>query len=117
MFTKQFLNEIKQKLLLQKNELLKKSNENIDVDKDGDEFDEIQGNMLIEMHNQLSTRNINALIKIENSLKQIDSNEYGICQDCGDCISEKRLLINPYTDICIGCAEEREFEAKQRKRD
>jgi DnaK suppressor protein len=42
------------------------------------------------------------------ALEKMDNNEYGLCDDCGDEIPEKRLSINPYFLTCVGCAEERE---------
>lgn len=116
---KMFLQKMKESLLFEKQALMSKilENQNITIDTDGDECDEIQGNLILETHNQLHTRNNQKLNSIENALQQIVDNTYGYCQDCGELISEKRLQINPYAITCIGCAEEREFEAKQRKRD
>lgn len=119
MVNKMFLTKMKENLLAQRSNLLAKTieDQNIHVDTDGDEFDEIQGNLLIEMHNQLYVRNNYKLASIDNALKQIDEETYGICQDCGELIPERRLLINPYTETCVECAEEREIEEKQRKRE
>lgn len=119
MLNKNFLIKMKNNLVEQKNNLLNKTLEgqNVDIDTDGDEFDEIQGNILIEMHNQMLNRNNDKLEKIEVALSQIDSETYGICEDCGESIPEKRLMINPYTCTCVCCAEEREIEERQRKRD
>lgn len=118
MVSKDFINKMKQGLLEQRSNLIVQAIEgqNITVDTDGDEYDEIQGNMLIEMHNQLHTRNNQKIAKIDEALQQIDENTYGICSDCGEKIPEKRLLFNPYISICVSCAEEREMEDKQRKR-
>ena len=46
--------------------------------------------------------------KIRNSLKAIESKEYGICEDCGEEISIKRLKARPVTSFCIGCKSKRE---------
>lgn len=116
MLGKKFLKKIKENLLVQRDELLGKSVQKPDIDTDGDETDEIQGNILIELHNQLSTRNNAKLMQIEDALKRIEDKSYGICQDCDEPIPEKRLLVNPYFLTCISCAEEREAENKHRKR-
>ncbi len=116
MLGKKFLKKIKENLLAQRDELLGKSVQKPDIDTDGDETDEIQGNILIDLHNQLSTRNNTKLMQIEDALKRIEDKSYGICQDCEEAIPEKRLLVNPYFLTCISCAEEREAESKQRKR-
>jgi len=108
---------MKENLLIQQKSLLKKICEDrlIHIDVEGDEFDKIQGNLLVEMNNQFHNRNNEKLSKIENILKQIKDGIYGICEDCSEHIPEKRLIINPYTLICVDCAEEREKEEKIRK--
>jgi DnaK suppressor protein len=72
--------------------------------------------MLIELNNQMNSRNSIKLAQIESAIKRIDDKTYGLCEDCGESIPEKRLLLNPYFQTCISCAEEREAEEKQRKR-
>lgn len=113
---KTFLQKMKNLLLEQRQELVKQVNQHVDVDTEGDETDEIQANILIDLNNQLSTRNSAKLNQIEAALKRIEEKTYGICQDCEDPIPEKRLLSNPYFQTCVSCAEEREAEEKQRKR-
>ena len=46
--------------------------------------------------------------KIRNSLKAIESEEYGICEDCGEDISIERLKARPVTSFCIDCKTKRE---------
>lgn len=116
MADKKFLKKMKELLLIQKKEVLITSVTNPDIDLDGDETDEIQGNIIIEISSQLSSRNNDKLMKIHESLKKIENKTYGICEDCGESIAEKRLLLRPYSTTCIFCAEEREITAKQRKR-
>jgi DnaK suppressor protein len=113
---KAFLKKTKEKLLAQRDELIGQSTQGHDIDTDGDETDEIQAHILIDLHNQLNTRNSAKLTQIEDALKRIEDSSYGLCQDCGEQIPEKRLLINPHFLTCVGCAEEREAEDKQRKR-
>lgn len=45
------------------------------------------------------------IAQINRSLHRIENDEYGICVKCGNEISEKRLDIVPYADLCIECAE------------
>jgi DnaK suppressor protein len=116
MLKKTFLKKIKEQLVLERNELMGKSIRRPDIDTDGDETDEIQGNMLIDLHNQMSVRNNVKLLQINDAIKKIDENRYGMCEDCEENIPEKRLVINPYFLTCVSCAEERETEDKQRKR-
>ena len=46
--------------------------------------------------------------KIRNALAAIASEEYGICEDCGEEISTERLKARPVTSFCIGCKTKRE---------
>ncbi len=46
--------------------------------------------------------------KIRQSLEDIENGEYGICQDCGENISIKRLKARPVTQYCITCKTKRE---------
>lgn len=116
MLKKTFLQKMVETLEEEKKSLLSHSVREVVIDTDGDETDEIQGNMLIEMQNQLSTRNSARIQQIDSALKRIEENKYGKCQDCDEQIPEKRLLANPYCQTCVSCAEERELEEKQRKR-
>ena len=112
---KAFLNRMKEILLEQKKEILAQSQQQErDIDMEGDETDAIQGNMLAEMNNRLGTRTAARLKQIEDALQRIEKQTYGLCQDCGESIAEKRLLHNPHFLICVSCAEDREAEEKQR---
>jgi DnaK suppressor protein len=111
---KKFVSKIKEKLLLEKRERLQRSAQKVDIDTDGDETDEVQGNIQIDMHNQISRLNLAQLAQIEEALNRIDQRTYGICVDCHEPIPEKRLLANPYYLVCISCAEERELLEKRK---
>lgn len=50
--------------------------------------------------------------KIKDALDRIDSGEFGICEECGDEISEARLKVRPVTTLCINC----KMEAEQKER-
>jgi len=104
------LDKIKEKLLKEKEFLIKKAikDQDIEIDTDGDEFDEIQGNLLIGLNNQLNTRNAIKINQIDEALLKIKNDSYGICEDCGDEIPDKRLMYNPHILTCVRCAENRE---------
>ena len=110
-----FIKQIKERLLLEKRDLLNKASNDHDIDSHGDETDEVQANMLIDMHHQLNGRNNLKLRQITDALRRIDEKKYGCCQECGDSIEEKRLLYNPYFVTCISCAEQREIENKRKR--
>lgn len=50
--------------------------------------------------------------KIEQSLKDIESGEYGICQMCGQEIAIGRLKARPVARYCITCKTETEAMEK-----
>ena len=114
--SKDFIEQTKQSLLEQNTKLLNQIQQEVGVDIDGDETDEIQGNMLLEVTAKIYHRNNNKIKKIIDTLTKIDNGTYGICEDCEDEISEKRLSINPCFNTCVICAEIREKEESQRKR-
>ena len=50
--------------------------------------------------------------KIKDALDRIDNGEFGICEECGDEISEARLKVRHVTTLCINC----KMEAEQKER-
>ncbi len=53
--------------------------------------------------------------KIEQALERIENGTFGICDECGDDISEQRLKVRPVTTLCIKCKEEQEKKEKARQ--
>ncbi|MFQ5900985.1 MAG: RNA polymerase-binding protein DksA [Thermodesulfobacteriota bacterium] len=54
------------------------------------------------------------ILKIQEALEKIESGTFGICDDCGGDISQKRLEVRPVTTFCIEC--KRSEEAKEKTR-
>ena len=52
--------------------------------------------------------------KIKEAIERIDSGGYGICETCGEEISEARLKARPVTTLCIECKRRQETEEKLR---
>jgi DnaK suppressor protein len=50
-------------------------------------------------------REAKSLMQIAAALKRIDDGEFGICLDCEDPISAKRLVAVPWTACCLHCQE------------
>ncbi|MCL5277335.1 MAG: RNA polymerase-binding protein DksA [Deltaproteobacteria bacterium] len=59
---------------------------------------------------RLGDRNRKLLLKIEKALKKIKDGTYGLCEICGEEISEERLRFRPVTTQCIKCKTELESE-------
>lgn len=109
------LNDLKSIIIEQKNEIIKSVSLNstmASIDIDGDDVDQIQGNMLCELQNQINLRSANKLKQLDSALKRIEDNCYGDCEDCDEEIPYKRLLFNPCVMTCVSCAEIREFEQR-----
>jgi DnaK suppressor protein len=48
------------------------------------------------------------LQKIEKAIKKLDEGVFGVCDDCEEPISAKRLEARPETELCIRCKEDQE---------
>ncbi|HEY7534890.1 MAG TPA: RNA polymerase-binding protein DksA [Thermodesulfobacteriota bacterium] len=51
--------------------------------------------------------------KIQKAIQKMEDGSYGICEECGDEISEERLKVRPEATLCIKCKEEQEKIEKQ----
>ncbi len=50
--------------------------------------------------------------KINNALGRIEAGTFGICEACGEGISDKRLKARPVTTLCIDCKKQQEDQEK-----
>ena len=48
------------------------------------------------------------MLDIDEALRKIQEGTYGICEDCGEEISAKRLGVMPTATLCISCKENKE---------
>lgn len=51
--------------------------------------------------------------KIENTLKKLDTDDFGYCESCGVEIGIRRLEARPTADLCIDCKTLAEVREKQ----
>jgi DnaK suppressor protein len=56
------------------------------------------------------------VVKIHEALDRIENGTYGLCEECGEKISEKRLMARPVTTLCMGCKSSQERQEKGRKK-
>ncbi|MBI5787759.1 MAG: TraR/DksA C4-type zinc finger protein [Candidatus Schekmanbacteria bacterium] len=61
---------------------------------------------------RMKERERNLLIKIERTLEKIKEGTFGICEECGCEISEKRLEARPVVTLCVDCKTEQEKKEK-----
>ncbi|OQY43680.1 MAG: RNA polymerase-binding protein DksA [Desulfobacteraceae bacterium 4572_87] len=52
------------------------------------------------------------IVKIKEALNRIETGTFGICEECGEDISEQRLNARPVTTLCINCKKSQESEEK-----
>jgi DnaK suppressor protein len=45
---------------------------------------------------------------IDQALKRLETEDFGLCEDCGKSIPKKRLDVIPWTPHCITCQEKEE---------
>jgi DnaK suppressor protein len=57
---------------------------------------------------ELLTMHTEALKDIDEALERLDEGTYGICEECGEEIGEKRLKAIPFALCCLECQEEKE---------
>lgn len=56
------------------------------------------------------------ILKIQEALRRLDEEEYGICEGCGEEIGIARLKARPVTTLCIDCKSSQEVEERKYKR-
>jgi len=69
-----------------------------------------------ELSTMLSERERLKVGQIDDALRRIASLKYGLCEMCGLEVAEERLNAMPFTRLCCDCQQEREHEAKTRRR-
>ncbi len=121
MLTKEQLKEIKDLLTKELEEIEERNREKLsemERTKDEETFhgDEADQAIFFEQRNRqlrLRDRDRKLINKIHETLKKIDNNEYGICENCGCDISFERLKLRPVASLCIDC--KREEEERERR--
>src|SRR5262245_44968589 len=53
----------------------------------------------------LSDSDRNTVLQIDQALVRIQEGNYGLCQNCGQPMSEKRLSAVPWASHCVDCQE------------
>lgn len=55
------------------------------------------------------------ILKIREALNRIEDESFGICEACGEDISESRLIARTVATLCVDCKREQEREEKLAK--
>ena len=114
------IQEIKKKLLQQREDLLSEASIALNTLPDETVFPELGDQASAEIDRnfmlKLRGRERKLLKKIDESLEKIETTTYGICELCGEEINTKRLEARPVTTMCIECKTEQEEEEKLREK-
>ncbi|MCU0665335.1 MAG: TraR/DksA family transcriptional regulator [Myxococcota bacterium] len=78
-----------------------------------DEMDLASSEYLQSFQFRLRGRERSFLSKIDKALEKIKDGSFGVCEECSEPISPKRLEARPETSMCIKCKEEQEREESQ----
>ncbi len=73
---------------------------------------ETDRNFLLRMRD----RERKLILKIKEALARIENGTFGICEECGEDISDERLKARPVTTLCIACKTKSEEEEKEKKK-
>ncbi len=112
------LKEIKQSLIKRREAIVKEAKEEIAkyisgenrqlVDTALDEGDWA----VVDISEDINLRRLavhrKALHDIDESLRKIEEGSYGVCEECGEEIGEKRLKVLPTATLCVICKGNRE---------
>ncbi len=111
---KKDLKRFREILLGKKAELLRNAQKTLtedmtlDADDLPDEMDLASSEYLQSFTFRLRGREKTFLKKIDHALKKIDDGNFGVCEECEEPISLKRLEARPETTLCIRCKEDQE---------
>ncbi len=114
--TRAELEEHKKRLLHLRNSILNggilTSSEDLTVSPDDlhDETDLATSVINQQVTFNIRNRELQKLRMVEAALQRIEEGLYGYCDDCDEEIGKKRLKNQPWTNLCIIHAEERERE-------
>lgn len=105
---KKLLKETKQRLLDEKNLLVDKLKDNdlsVDDSETPDPVDLAVRNYSKNVMLAVSENESRQLALIDEALRRVEDDEYGLCQNCEKEINPKRLAAIPWARYCLNCQE------------
>ena len=112
------LKKFKTLLTEKRDEIVKKAKQTLEEDMTldsndlPDEMDLASSEYLQSFTFRLRGREKVFLDKIEKALRKLEEGSFGVCEECGEEISIKRLEARPETTLCIRCKEDQERHEK-----
>ncbi len=110
--------EFRKKLLDKKETILRKLNELTNESKEmetnvaQDVVDKAETSYTKEFLLSLSDGDREQLLLIDDAIRRLDREEFGVCQLCHQEIGRKRIEAIPWTPYCINCQEKAEEESR-----
>jgi len=89
--------------ILNKAKKLKEDSYTLGTDGIQDMADAASNSYNVDILMSISDNDLNLLKDIDNALDKIKNGTYGICEECEEKITEKRLEANPVARYCITC--------------
>jgi DnaK suppressor protein len=113
MLTKKKKDKFRKLLTERLNELLSEANRTVSGMTDqGDNFPDPTDRATLESDRnfllRIRDRERRLIAKINAALERIEEGTFGICEECGEEISEARLKARPVTTLCIDCKKKQE---------
>jgi len=109
MIAQEHIEKIKLELLARKKdlevELDRLSKEPLSDNQSQDDGDQAVSSTLETLRNSIQNAEYEEYVMIEAALQSIEDGRYGVCQDCEQAISEKRLKYYPNAQRCLACQE------------
>src|SRR6188474_2103424 len=108
------LDKFKEALEAKREEIIRRAEQTLrqdmalDADDFPDEMDLASSEYLQAFTFRLRGREKVFLTKIQKALEKLESGSFGVCDECGEKISIKRLEARPETTLCIRCKEDQE---------
>ena len=105
------LNEELRKLLEEAGKTVDSMNKDISNIPDPNDRATLESDRNFEL--RIRDRERKLINKIKEALDRLDTDEFGICEKCGEDISEARLRARPVTTLCIDCKTDEEREERR----
>jgi DnaK suppressor protein len=78
----------------------------IAVEQNADPLDTTQRALELEMATRSLDRNASLVREIRAAIERVGTGEYGLCLECEEPISSKRLAAVPWAALCIRCQQQ-----------
>lgn len=79
--------------------------EDVFIEQSADSIDQAQEAQVRDLAIRTLDHSVHHLRRIESALRRLADGEYGICENCDQPISAKRLSAVPWAHLCIRCQE------------